>query len=687
MNKVHFRFSTSILARLGEELNQASDQSILELVKNAYDADARHCHIEMRSMSEQGGTVRVRDDGDGMDARGIGDGWLVLGRSRKRPDQMTRLGRTPAGSKGLGRLAALRMGRSVRLESVARGDSRRIHKLAIDWRDFDEASTVEDVDLIIQTSKHELGGHGTVVELRELRRPIRTDEVKRLARSLLLLTDPFGDSEAGFSVSLDAPEFSQIESLVRQKYFEDADFHLVAEVDSTGSAAATLVDWRGQALATAEHADIRGSEEKFLCPPTKLDLWVFLLKSGDYLSGRQSKVSEVRQWLGHFGGVHVYQDGVRVAPYGNQGEDWLQMNLARVKSPEERPGTNTSIGRLLLTNSGPHRLTQKTDRSGFIEDEKFRELESFAKGALEWMARWRLDQAEQRRRTEKDEAPKAAAVEQQKLTQVIEQAPQGLRQNLQHAFSSYATSRDREADALRKEIQLYRTLSTAGITAATFAHESHGSPLKIIDVALSSLRTRVDRFTSGETRRRLEDPISQIQAAVRSLSVLGSATLSLIRAQKRRVGRTEIHKVIDQQISLLGPFFEGRDTKVEVTLADGNPFLRCSEAALESIITNLVNNSLSAFTRAATRNRIIRIQTQLADRQCLITVCDSGPGIVDFKVSEIWLPGITSDVDGTGLGLTIVRDTVKDLRGSVEVTANGPLGGAEFTIRLPILGH
>ncbi|GAG05310.1 unnamed protein product, partial [marine sediment metagenome] len=42
--------------------------------------------------------------------------------------------------------------------------------------------------------------------------------------------------------------------------------------------------------------------------------------------------------------------------------------------------------------------------------------------------------------------------------------------------------------------------------------------------------------------------------------------------------------------------------------------------------------------------------------------------------------------NGTGLGLTIVRDTVTDLGGTVDALEKGELGGAEFIIELPILG-
>ena len=96
------RFSPDILRRLGEELNPSLDQSILELVKNSFDASAKECTVVLRNTDKPGGTIEISDDGDGMDAEGIINGWLILGRSGRNPEQRTRLNRVPAGSKGLG---------------------------------------------------------------------------------------------------------------------------------------------------------------------------------------------------------------------------------------------------------------------------------------------------------------------------------------------------------------------------------------------------------------------------------------------------------------------------------------------------------------------------------------------------------------------------------------------------------
>ena len=127
------RFSPDILKRLGEELNPSLDQSILELVKNSFDANARECSVVLRNTEKSGGAIEVSDDGDGMDTDGIVNGWLILGRSGRNPEQRTRLNRVPAGSKGLGRLAALRLGRIGSLRSWPNRNPQREYLLEIHW--------------------------------------------------------------------------------------------------------------------------------------------------------------------------------------------------------------------------------------------------------------------------------------------------------------------------------------------------------------------------------------------------------------------------------------------------------------------------------------------------------------------------------------------------------------------------
>lgn len=685
--EARFRFAPDILRRLGEELNPSLDQGILELVKNSYDADARNCRVELLNTEEPGGSVRVVDDGDGMNAKGIEKGWLVLGRSEKSAREPTRLGRLPAGSKGLGRLAALRLGDKATLVTRPKTEPDREYELKIDWGAFEGVDLVDEIALtILDRPRSSAASLGTEVVLEGLRSKILRMDVKRLARAMILLADPFGEDPSGFEPILAAAEYSDLESLVKNRYFTDADFHLKATLDEEGMARAVVTDWQGKPLFEAVHTDLTAGRESrsYRCPVATFDLWAFLLTKTSF-AARPSSLAEVRAWLQAFGGVHLYLNGLRVAPYGNPGSDWLEMNLRRAQSPEERPSTNTAIGRLSVSDK-TGTLLQKTDRSGFIEREDFLELKAFAKDAMEWMARRRLEAAMQRRATARTDAPKRSRRSRQVVERAIATVPKSARAELKVAFDAYDRSREREVKDLRKEVQLYRTLSTAGITAATFAHESSGNPIKVITQSIKAIERRAKTELGDRYVALLQKPVDGILRSVDSLAVLGNATLSLVDHGKRRVGRVEVHEVIRGVLETFAPFLTGRDVTAETDLAQGSPYLRASQAAIESVVTNLLNNSLAAFERVERKDRKILVRTVVDGGVVSLRVLDNGPGIEGISTRDIWLPGETTRANGTGLGLAIVRDTVKDLGGETDAHEHGELGGAEIIVELPILG-
>ena len=687
MSTARIRFSADILRRLGEELNPHPDKGIVELAKNAYDADATRCRIELLGTDRAGGVIVVTDDGDGMTPAEIERGWLVLGSSSKDAARRTRLGRIPAGSKGLGRLAALRMGSSALLTTRPRTQPGDEYRLRIDWSAFDATDLVDDVNLHIDHAvRPPDAGSGTEIRIQGLRKGIQRMEVKRLARELILLADPFGGDLSGFAPSLVAPDFDDLAALVRNRYFDDAEYHLTARVDETGRATAAVVDWKGEPLFSAEHDALApsGKSGGYGCPAARFDLWVFILNR-DTFSTRTATVQEVREWLGEFGGVHVYHNGLRVMPYGNPGNDWLEMNLRRVRSPEERPGTNTSIGRIDVTDTGS-RLAQKTDRSGYVEDEAFRELVRFAQGAMDWMANRRLELAERRRTSERGAVSQTSHKAGVEVRTAIRDLPSAARRPLAAAFDQYERSRNREAETLRKEVQLYRTLSTAGITAATFAHESSGNPIKVIRQSVDALERRGRDMPGDWYGTHFRRPIAGIQKAVNSLAVLGNATLRLLDHGKRRLSRVDLHDVVREVMDTFRPFLDGRHVTPAVRLCPGTPYVRGSSAAIESIVTNILNNSLTAFESAGTMDRRIEIETTVEDGRWRLAVSDNGPGINDISTRDIWLPGRTTRKNGTGLGLTIVRDAVTDLGGAVDAREHCVLGGAEIIVEVPILG-
>ena len=411
-----FRVSTDILRRLGEELITSLDQGLVELVKNAYDADARKCTVELRNVEKPGGTVVITDDGDGMSRDDILHGWLVLGHSRKVARVRTPLGRWPAGSKGLGRLGALRMGNEVRLATRPQGQSSCQYSLCIRWLDFESRDVIEDVELPIHSTRTQ-APPGTRIEIRGLKTQVNESTIRKLARELILLSDPFDDF-SGFKPVLVAPEFKVLEELVERAYFDDAEFQLVADLSAQGQVSAKILNRSGEVQWKSGGESFR---VPYRAPAARFEAWIFLLQKASFV-GRMATVGEVRNWLKEIGGIHLYHRGLRVRPYGDSGHDWLDMNLSRSRDPELRPSTNTAIGRITVLDKN-EALFQKTDRSGFIENEAFREIRRFAKDILEWMHDERLAERDKEKAKEKEQITELRRQADQELQAVLRTLP------------------------------------------------------------------------------------------------------------------------------------------------------------------------------------------------------------------------------------------------------------------------
>jgi len=681
MTTDHLKFSPDILRRLGEELIPHIDQGITELVRNSYDADAVNCQVELINTEEPGGTIRIIDDGIGMTLDDIRSGWLVIGRSAKAVRQPTKLGRLPVGDKGLGRLAALRMGASVELVTRPKKEPDRQYRLIIDWSKFDIAKVVEEVPLKISEVKPS-ENYGTSIEIKNLGVSFSRKEVQRLARALLLLADPF-DNNIGFHPRLIAPAFADLERRVREAYFNEAKYKLVATLNGLGQAQARVTDRQGKELWKALHKEL--SNTFYNTAAAVFELWVFDL-SGKNFSTRSIITNEVKDWLKLVGGVHLYHRGLRVHPYGDQGHDWLDMNLARVRNPELRPGTHSSLGRIIVKDT-EELLTQKTDRTGFIENDAFSELRRFAIDSLEWMAKERLRDREKQRHSKRTQASRKASTAKADLQQVIQKVPVETRKAVEQAIQKFEGVKEREVKALKEEVQLYRTLATVGTTTAMFAHES-GKPVTQIERMAKAIEKRGQKALNGKYAEILERPVQLVIKSAQALRSFAALPMHILEKEKRLQGQVEVYKVISEVYKLFEPFLADACVNTRCELAEPAPTLSGSIAALEAVIANLLINSINAFNSVEAKSelRLIVIRTERSGDRLILRVMDNGPGIRGIDLEDIWLPGQTTITGGTGLGLTIVRDSVTDLGGKVNAIANGELGGAEFIIELPIIG-
>jgi signal transduction histidine kinase len=691
------RFAPQILARLGEELNPNPDQGVLELVRNAYDADATRCEVHLDDVIEPGGLIRIRDWGDGLDRRSVVEGWLVVGQSGKQLTKRTPGGRLQVGQKGLGRLAALRLGASAELRSWPRRNearqSRRQHSVELTWSDFDNARVVEDVPVEVVTERVSATDCGTEITIRNLRRGWTRPEVKRLARALLLLSDPFGGKNT-FEVVLICPEFPDLENLVAGSYFDYSHYSIEAEIDAKGRARLHLVDKALGLDDYASHEDIAGaapgsdrdSNDRYRTVPARLELFGFL-RSAEALHGMgtAATLDGLRSWLDTYGGVHVYHRGLRVAPYGDPGFDWLDMNLLRARNPEMRPSTNNAVGRMLAEDP-KSLLVQKTDRSGFIEDERFLELRDFGRDVLEWVGRRRNQVVHEQRQRNRDQGPQRRRQAEERLDDVIDRAvselPTSQQKQVRSAVGGFKKAAEQDAEELRQDLVLYRTLATIGTTSAQIAHETYNPALTIID--LSEEVGEIGRETFGKKFAPLSAPVSQIAEMAKRLRGYARLPRVLLAEPKRRMRLFAPDRAISDTIAVFEPLLTRHKVVVREEHDVNGAKLRGPGALLDAILANLVINAVHALDEQVDQPREILVRTRREGDELVLEVADNGHGIAELNTQEIWHPGATTTPDGTGLGLTIVRDSASQLGGSVDATAEGELGGAQFTIRLPV---
>lgn len=138
--KIDVRLSYGIVRLFSEGLYASPNKAIEELVANSFDAGARNVVVLLpASFHDQGATIAVLDDGEGMDAGGLQQHWLI-GKSDKRSLTERPLGRQQIGKFGIGKLASYVL--ANRLTHISKKGS-KYYSTSMNFRDVDNRGEVE----------------------------------------------------------------------------------------------------------------------------------------------------------------------------------------------------------------------------------------------------------------------------------------------------------------------------------------------------------------------------------------------------------------------------------------------------------------------------------------------------------------------------------------------------------------
>jgi signal transduction histidine kinase len=202
----HFSIHPSVVFQLGESLVSDVVQALVELVKNAYDADATYCKVTIRTAQtppagsaypQAAGHIIIEDDGTGMDANAITMGWLTISNSAKRAlkakKKTTERGRTPLGDKGLGRLGTQRLGDNLEIFTRTKNDREQRH-VWFSWKSFRDQTSLQDVP-VGEDANASKEHHGTQLIISDLKDALswQGDAVDDLQRRLSQMISPYTD--------------------------------------------------------------------------------------------------------------------------------------------------------------------------------------------------------------------------------------------------------------------------------------------------------------------------------------------------------------------------------------------------------------------------------------------------------------------------------------------------------------
>ena len=199
-----------------------SDQAVglIEIVKKSYDADATLVTVTLENLEDQIETcITIVDDGFGMTREDIENKWLspaVDFKERdKQANRLTSRGRLPIGEKGVGRFAVHQLGHHMELVTRAQDQPEQV--LEIDWDAFEDGDQYLDNISIKVTERDPVffpeQKTGTRIKIARARVQWNRTILRKVHRTLRRLQSPLKEERHQFRVSLECPEYPELESI------------------------------------------------------------------------------------------------------------------------------------------------------------------------------------------------------------------------------------------------------------------------------------------------------------------------------------------------------------------------------------------------------------------------------------------------------------------------------------------
>ena len=227
---------------------------------------------------------------------------------------------------------------------------------------------------------------------------------------------------------------------------------------------------------------------------------------------------------------------------------------------------------------------------------------------------------------------------------------------------------------LQDKLSQMQRLSSLGRMVSTLAHQIR-TPLSAAMLYSANLK---NSKLKEESRSRFQDKLS---SRLKDLEQQVNDMLLFSKSGKEQVvSELSINEVVTDSVQNIEALSEKVGAKVNVKLCDDNCHILGNKNALVGAVQNLIHNSLQVIKE----NAEINIQAKCHGAYAYISVEDNGTGISPEIASKIFEPFYTSKVQGTGLGLAVVKSVVDAHQGQVRLLSTAG-SGAHFCIKLPLI--
>jgi hypothetical protein len=635
---------------IGEDLISDEPVAVVELVKNAFDADASKVAVQFDSAEPS--KLIAEDDGHGMDFETVMAGWFEPGTVLKRQAERSPGGRVYQGAKGIGRFASARLAESLLLETRTGPRSDGVSVL-FEWEDFEGADYLDELEVAWELGDIPELSRGTRLTLANLRKRWSSDDFRELHSRLSRLISPFDDVR-DFKIDLQIPGHPELSGEVEPpELLAEPRYQLLGELDSHGRFSGRIKHG-GKTVKTYKGEKVGGDTEAPECGAFAIEIraWDRDREGLDPIAERlQLGIREIRGILDTFSGVSIYRDGFRVYPYGQRGNDWLKLDNRSRQNPVLRLANNQVVAAIRISRESNPDLRDRSTREGMVLNASHVALERWFIRVLALLEEFRYGVRPRR----KEEKPDEPLFEPFDISDALTETRNTLGSD--HPVTQLMARVERQVtDGVGRIQDIFsRLLMSAGLgqMVDVVIHEI-GAPLGKINRQLDLLEREVRASDDSAMAGKVLPMIGSIRGWSEQIHSLRQRLDPQTAGRRGRASSFDVRDEIEDTFALYAALLQSKGISYEIRSPDEPVKVRMSRAALGQVLANLVDNSIYWVGRESKGGAIHATLARL-DGGFAVTINDAGPGVTAEDQSQIFDPYFSRKPNGIGLGLYIAR--------------------------------